>query len=310
MSGGCSGGRGCRLACPSGGAPLPSAACPLCAREATREGLAAVSRALCPPCPPLASCPPGAGAARRPTPLDMMIQASVAFPTPYCNIIEAPWLVNGGHGASLRHHKRHPRTVGGAFPGSSPAPSRTRPAPGRRMMIARARRRSQPRRSHHHRAARSAAPPVHARACSSAHSKASRYPRACSGAHSKASRYPRVERLPRGPASHRPRRRRLRVGGGGGIACGGAGRRGGAPPGCARALRRTVTLAAPSLGSHRCCAPPRCLPRMAQRQRPGPPPPSASAWAGPPRCWGCCPLLRAGRAAVSPAQCVPADRQR
>jgi hypothetical protein len=22
----------------------------------------------------------------------------------YCNIIEAPWLVNGGHGASLRHH--------------------------------------------------------------------------------------------------------------------------------------------------------------------------------------------------------------
>jgi hypothetical protein len=24
--------------------------------------------------------------------------------TPYCNIIEAPWLVNGGHGASLRHH--------------------------------------------------------------------------------------------------------------------------------------------------------------------------------------------------------------
>jgi hypothetical protein len=27
-------------------------------------------------------------------------------PTPhYCNVIEAPWLVNGGHGASLnRHH--------------------------------------------------------------------------------------------------------------------------------------------------------------------------------------------------------------
>jgi hypothetical protein len=24
----------------------------------------------------------------------------------YCDIIEAPWLVNGGHGASLRHHKR------------------------------------------------------------------------------------------------------------------------------------------------------------------------------------------------------------
>eukprot|EP01047_Picozoa_sp_COSAG01_P030254 COSAG01_NODE_2105_length_8423_cov_6.483409_7_plen_105_part_00 len=23
----------------------------------------------------------------------------------HCNIIEAPWLVNGGHGASLRHHK-------------------------------------------------------------------------------------------------------------------------------------------------------------------------------------------------------------
>ena len=23
----------------------------------------------------------------------------------YCNVIEAPWLVNGGHGASLRHHK-------------------------------------------------------------------------------------------------------------------------------------------------------------------------------------------------------------
>jgi hypothetical protein len=23
---------------------------------------------------------------------------------PHCNIIEAPWLVNGGHGASLRHH--------------------------------------------------------------------------------------------------------------------------------------------------------------------------------------------------------------
>jgi hypothetical protein len=23
----------------------------------------------------------------------------------YCNIIEAPWLVNGGHGASFRHHK-------------------------------------------------------------------------------------------------------------------------------------------------------------------------------------------------------------
>eukprot|EP01047_Picozoa_sp_COSAG01_P018673 COSAG01_NODE_1017_length_12107_cov_114.566372_4_plen_127_part_00 len=22
----------------------------------------------------------------------------------YCNMIEAPWLVNGGHGASLRHH--------------------------------------------------------------------------------------------------------------------------------------------------------------------------------------------------------------
>ena len=22
----------------------------------------------------------------------------------YCNLIEAPWLVNGGHGASLRHH--------------------------------------------------------------------------------------------------------------------------------------------------------------------------------------------------------------
>eukprot|EP01047_Picozoa_sp_COSAG01_P010710 COSAG01_NODE_458_length_16743_cov_124.609208_17_plen_119_part_00 len=24
----------------------------------------------------------------------------------YCNLIEAPWLVNGGHGASLRHHKQ------------------------------------------------------------------------------------------------------------------------------------------------------------------------------------------------------------
>jgi hypothetical protein len=24
----------------------------------------------------------------------------------YCNIIEAPWLVSGGHGASLRHHTR------------------------------------------------------------------------------------------------------------------------------------------------------------------------------------------------------------
>jgi hypothetical protein len=26
----------------------------------------------------------------------------------YCNIIEASWLVNGGHGASLRHHTDHP----------------------------------------------------------------------------------------------------------------------------------------------------------------------------------------------------------
>ena len=25
---------------------------------------------------------------------------------PSCNIIEAPWSVNGGHGASLRHHKQ------------------------------------------------------------------------------------------------------------------------------------------------------------------------------------------------------------
>eukprot|EP01047_Picozoa_sp_COSAG01_P077420 COSAG01_NODE_13938_length_1507_cov_1.336627_2_plen_178_part_00 len=30
----------------------------------------------------------------------------------YCNVIEAPWLVNGRHGASLRHHKR---TAGGAL---------------------------------------------------------------------------------------------------------------------------------------------------------------------------------------------------
>jgi hypothetical protein len=31
----------------------------------------------------------------------------------YCHIIEAPWLVNGGHSASLRHHKQlgHTRTV-------------------------------------------------------------------------------------------------------------------------------------------------------------------------------------------------------
>jgi hypothetical protein len=27
--------------------------------------------------------------------------------THYCNIIETPWLVNGGHGASLRHHRSH-----------------------------------------------------------------------------------------------------------------------------------------------------------------------------------------------------------
>jgi hypothetical protein len=29
---------------------------------------------------------------------------------PYCHIIEAPWLVNGGHGASLRHHYAHADT--------------------------------------------------------------------------------------------------------------------------------------------------------------------------------------------------------
>jgi hypothetical protein len=44
-------------------------------------------------------------AARRPT---HSASARVSTRSPgqlHCNMIEAPWLVNGGHGASLRHHR-------------------------------------------------------------------------------------------------------------------------------------------------------------------------------------------------------------
>eukprot|EP01047_Picozoa_sp_COSAG01_P030250 COSAG01_NODE_2105_length_8423_cov_6.483409_3_plen_297_part_00 len=43
----------------------------------------------------------------------------------YCNVIEAPWLVNGGHGASLRPHKHH----------SAARPARRQRPPPRRAAL-------------------------------------------------------------------------------------------------------------------------------------------------------------------------------
>jgi hypothetical protein len=51
--------------------------------------------------------------------------------TPDCNVIKAPWLVNGGHGASLRHHNEGSARTGSARTGSAAQasflPTRFRP---------------------------------------------------------------------------------------------------------------------------------------------------------------------------------------
>eukprot|EP01047_Picozoa_sp_COSAG01_P046896 COSAG01_NODE_4436_length_5025_cov_3.808161_3_plen_379_part_00 len=99
-----------RRPCPCCGQPQPSALHWRRRRRRRRQPGSAValaagrpSRAPAAPAWPGAPSTPSWRPAPRPAP-DAAAPSRARSPAARCNVIEAPWLANGGHGASLRHH--------------------------------------------------------------------------------------------------------------------------------------------------------------------------------------------------------------